>query len=160
MLRRQISSGYGPKWSHRWLFGDYPARRHDRIVYSESGLEERLSAFPAYTLYGDAWYRGILRFERPYTNFQARSGLSATEIDFNSQILKLRVSVKLLFGSMKRLWNYLDRRHRLYRDNLPAHVRAAAILTNFLTCLQKGNQASDTFELASPSLGDYLRGNL
>ena len=142
------------------FFGAYPARRHDRIVYNESGLEERLGAILEYTLYGDAGYRGIHRIERPYINYQARGGLSDEEANFNSQMSKLRVSVEMMFGMMKRSWGYLDRRHRLYKDDLPAHVRVAAIFTNFLTCLQGGNQVSDMFELAPPSLEEYLRGNL
>ena len=142
------------------FFGAYPAGRHDEIVYNKSGLEDRLSAIPEYTLYGDAGYRSIQRIERPYISNQARDGLSDEEANFNSQMSKLHVSVEMMFGMMKMLWSYLDRRHRLYKDDLPAHVRVAAILTNFLTCLQGGNQVSDMFGLAPPSLEEYLRGNV
>jgi hypothetical protein len=108
----------------------------------------------------DAFYRGIRRLEYPHTNYQARGGLSDAELGFNSQMSRLRVSVELLFGTLKRSWGYVDRRHRLYRDHLSAHVRVAAILTNFLTCLQGGNQASDIFGLLPHSLEEYLRGSL
>jgi hypothetical protein len=112
---------------------------------------------------GSSWIldiAGSAALNTPHTNCQARGGLSDAELSFNSQMSRLRVSVELIFGMIKRSWSYIDRRHRVYKDNLSAHVRIAALLMNFLTYSQGGNQASDIFGLLPPSLEEYLQSSL
>ena len=83
--------------------------------------------------------------------------LSEEEQEYNSSMSKVRIAVEWGFLKVVTVFAYMDHSKQLKVWGTPVapYYTAASILTNVHTCLY-GNQTSRYFEVAPPSLIDYL----
>jgi hypothetical protein len=138
------------------LFGPIEGRRHDCFLLRESKLDS-VFADPrsvGYHIYGDPAYpiRGYM-----LSGYKG-SNLSEAQKLFNSQMSKVRESVEWGFKIIITNWAFLDfeKNLKVFLSPVAKMYSVAGLLTNFLTCLQRGNQISDYFELRAPTIYEYI----
>ena len=83
--------------------------------------------------------------------------LTPAEKEFNYKISSLRVSVENGFADITRAWGLLSNvsTQCVNRSPVACQYIVAAFLTNCITCFY-GNSVSTRFEIAPPSLEEYL----
>lgn len=141
------------------LYGPVEGRRHDLTLLRESGWndvwgESLFIDGEWYYIYGDSAY--LLRpwLLRPFT----RGVCSGPEAVFNTRMSEARVCVEQNYKDVKQLWCSQDfaRRMKVRQSPISLLYKMSVLLTNFRVCLYKGGQITAYYELAPPSLEEYL----
>ena len=143
------------------LYGPVEGRRHDCALLRLSGLIDQFEARPLYTVngqrfavYGDPAYPLKEYILCPFKG----ANLTPEEGQFNSQMSSVRECVEWGFGKIVQLWAFLDfkKNLKLLLQPVAKYYILGGLLTNCHTCVY-GSQTSDYFDLAPPTLEDYLR---
>ena len=76
---------------------------------------------------------------------------------YNKSMSEVRVAVELLFGDICNYFKFIDFRRQMKVNLSPVGkiYFVCALLENARTCLY-GNQVSEMFEIAPPSLNEYF----
>ncbi|KAH9074077.1 hypothetical protein Ae201684P_015975 [Aphanomyces euteiches] len=143
------------------MYGPIEGRRHDVILLKESGVGQKwLShACPGTYVYGDPAYPLRPWLISPYKGAR----LTSAQASFNKKMNSVRVSVEWCFAGILRDWAFLN-----YKKNLKVFLSPVAkmyligvLLSNCIACTSRdtivGNQTSQFFNLAPPSLENYLK---
>jgi nuclease HARBI1 len=134
--------------------------RNDLRMWHESGLDATLT--PLVTrgnyvnhLYGDKAYQGQNLIMAPY-----RAPLTPPQKVYNAAMSGLRVAVEHGFGRVTSLWAYTDLKKSQKTLLVPtaSYYYAMVLFTNLRTCMNGGNQISEQFDMAPPSVDEYLLG--
>jgi hypothetical protein len=147
------------------LAGPVRGRRHDTHLLRKSKLLVRLKAACAaagyvdgtYCLYADAGYHIspflIAAFRR------AAGAMPAAKAALNRVMSGVRIAVEWGFGRVTNLFGALDytRRQQVNRTPVGLMYRTAVILANAHCCLY-GNQTTQAFDVAPPTLEEYFQG--
>lgn len=139
------------------LYGPEAGRHHDLYLLSRSGIREIIQDNPdfnGYILYGDSGYCCSDIICTPFKSVL----LSPEEREFNQTMSSVRESVEWAFGRVSVLFAFLyyERTLKILLSPIGEYYKVGILLTNLRTILSKGNQISDYFDLATPSLHDYL----
>jgi hypothetical protein len=138
------------------FFGPVEGRRHDLTLMRESKLDDLFDDPRArgYHIYGDAAYpnRGYL-----ISGYKGEN-LSPEEMQFNMLMSKCRESVEWGFKELAVNWAFLDfhKNLKVFLSPVGKLFTVGALLTNFLTCLRRGNQISEYFNMQPPSIEEYI----
>ena len=143
-------------------FGPIHGRRHDSYMLDQSRLVRVMRrccrlAGKTYQLYGDPAYPQSPWIGGPFRH----ADLDHAETQFNALMSSTRISNEWGFGRVKLLWAYLDFENgqKIYLNDVKKYWPVAQILTNCHTCLYY-NQVSDYFDVAPPTLQDYVANNV
>ncbi|ETV82890.1 hypothetical protein H257_04665 [Aphanomyces astaci] len=147
-----------PDGIYEHFFGPVEGRRHDATMLRESGLIKYLggcrNVFWGKAMYGDPAY-GIV----PYliSGFKGID-LSNEKMQFNKWMSLVRQSVEWNFKLVKTLWAYISFKmlSKIRLSPVAKVVAIAMVLTNCHCCYFRGNQISEFFNLAPPTLRQYL----
>lgn len=142
------------------LSGPYEGRRHDAGVFARSGLLEQLQQHmnlpggETYALFGDSAFPFSVYLQKGY----AGNHLTPAQEAFNARMSSVRQAVEWSFEEITTYWPYLDmkRQQKVGLQPVGLHFRVAVLLINCLTCMKRGNEVSDYFQLSPPILQDYL----
>ena len=145
------------------LHGPFEGRRHDDRVFGQTGLREQLQnrmLLPAgvYALYADAAYPLSLYLQKGYQGHH----LTPAQQVFNTSMSSARQSVEWSFGEISTIFAFVDmrRQQKVALQPIGLYYRMAVLLNNCRLCLLRGNQTSDTFQIAPPLLREYLQWHL
>jgi hypothetical protein len=144
------------------LFGPFVGRTNDWGMYNASRVPRRLHRMmpadgprPMLYLYGDPAYHlshGVM------SPFGPRKQISSRKRRFNKTLSRHRISVEHSFGQIFNLFKSLSFQKglRVGDQAVAAFFLVAALLCNCWTCLNEGNQTSMKYQLAPPTLAEYL----
>jgi hypothetical protein len=123
----------------------------------DSQIVARFAANPPlrrYVLYGDKGYQTGGCIVTPHKGIN----LTEAQAEVNARLGAVHVTVEWFFGMVVNLWQSVAFRHnqRIYLDACGSQHRVAVLLTNVHTCLRGGNAIAQAFDLAPPSLEEYL----
>jgi len=138
------------------MWGPFPGRRHDVAMLRESGLLALLrEVFPEFGIYGDPAYPLSFILVRP---FRGAAVLPEAEASFNTEMSSVRESVEWGFGMLTNTWQSFSftRKEKMLERPLALYYQVATLLMNCRTCMRGGNITSTYFNLAPPSLEQYL----
>jgi len=142
------------------LFGPVEGRRHDMLLYHESGIDAQLEATllideTQFGIYGDSAY--IIRswIQRGYG---AWPDGDAEEQAYDGAMNRLREAVEWGFKEVKHQFTSLDfkRKLKICETSVGAQYLSGALLWNMRSCFY-GNQTSKYFDCAAPSMKRYLQ---
>ncbi|OWZ11991.1 hypothetical protein PHMEG_00014915 [Phytophthora megakarya] len=135
-------------------------RLHDSTMLRDSMLFPYLENHSvvqeqAVLMYGDPAYGIDAMLCSPFHDAQ----MGSAEKRFNELMSKNRVSIEWMFGILKSKWAFIDwnKKHKILLTPVARMVRVAMLLTNAMTCVHEGNQISDHFDCAPPTLEEYFR---
>ena len=177
--QRQVYSGYkkahglkyqavmGPNGLILDLYSCVVGRRSDSYMLTRSQLLQRMDKLCAdanaiFYLYADPAYPTHLRLLRGY-----KGAMTAAQRAFVSEMNPLRTSVEWGFAIVLNDWSYVDykKNGKLQLQPISKFYVAACLLSNMKTCVTaehaldgKGNQVAVKFNVAPPTLHDYLWG--
>ena len=142
------------------LSGPYEGRRHDAGVFGESGLLQELQEHMnkpnggMYALYGDAACPLSLHLQKGYTG----NNPTPQQERYNAAMSSARQAVEWSFKDVMTYFPYGDmkRQQNFGLQAVGLHYRVSVLLVNILTCVKRGNQGSDHFQLSPPTLQEYL----
>jgi hypothetical protein len=144
------------------VYGPVEGRRHDAAIFWESGLPMSLQLLVdaggnPYLIYADAAYPLLPHLIKGFNN----APVGSPQALFNMLMSRTRMNNEWGFNLITNSFSAVDftRWQRIYATSPGALYQLAALLTNCLTCIRGGNQISDYFDCAPPSLTDYLAGN-
>jgi hypothetical protein len=141
------------------LFGPIEGRRHDCILLRESNLDSIFDdpRSTGYHIYGDPAYarRGYM-----LSGYKG-SNLTDAQKLFNTRMSKVRESVEWGFKLIITNWAFLDfeKNLKVFLSPVAKMYSVGALLTNFLTCMQRGNQISDYFQVTPPTIAQLIGDN-
>ena len=140
------------------LCGPFEGKRHDSIMLNQSGLLDELRRVAIYNgqplcLYGDPAYPLGIHLQAPYKG----NNLTPQMELYNKSMSEVRVAVELLFGDICNYFKFIDFKRQMKVNLSPVGkiYFVCALLENARTCLY-GNQVSEMFEIAPPSLNEYF----
>ncbi|KAM7291994.1 uncharacterized protein ISCGN_025280 [Ixodes scapularis] len=142
------------------LDGPYRGRRHDAGMLQRSCLYEKLQRLVqgrSYVLYGDPAYPIKALIIKPY----GVSGATAPQQLFNSRMSTVRQAVEWGFGKIVAEFAFVDfkKNQKILRQRVARMYKVATILANCHTCTY-GSQVASFFDLAPPTLQEYLSSGL
>ncbi|ODQ69170.1 hypothetical protein LIPSTDRAFT_30961 [Lipomyces starkeyi NRRL Y-11557] len=176
--QRLVSSGYKRAHGFKYqavvtpdglitsLFGPMEGKIGDWNMLKESGLEDILkninSLFPDghhLYIYGDPAYSEGYGIMGPFKLTPSHLVLTREESEFNVRMSGVRIAVEQLFGLVLNKWAYNGYKYGLRQQStaVAAHYMVSVLLTNIQTCLEGGNEVSQSFHCIPPSLDDYLK---
>ena len=142
------------------LFGPVEGKRHDSAILAMLGLLQTLQRYShgpngeVLCIFGDPAYPLRRNLLAPYNGAQ----LTQEQIDFNSSMNKVRVTVEWMFGEVTNNFKFTD-----FKKNLKIGLscvgkfyKVTAVLTNAHTCLYKNN-VSQYFAIDPPLLEEYFQ---
>ena len=145
--------------------GPWPGKYHDSRIFTESGLEDRMSQSvvfnppgePPFHLYGDQAYGSSRHIISPFRGY----ALSAEENNANRIMSELRISVEWGFGIISRLFAFTEfaENQKIGLQPVGVYYRVATIFTNLYTCFN-GNIVSSFFGTQPPTVESYLHRDL
>lgn len=148
------------------LYGPTSCRTNDRKIVEKSKINRKLRRLQRfntvqYRTYGDALYTNHSHVRARHRRNQHFSQSKRNE---NYIMSKVRIAVEWAFKKVKGLWPYLkdlDNCRIMSRSssNIAFVFRACVILTNLHTCLY-GSQTGLYFECESPTLDEYMMGDI
>jgi nuclease HARBI1 len=145
------------------LYGPFPGKDNDWNIYSQSRIKQRLQRLftsdrQMLWLYGDPAYSQSFGILAPYKHSSGRHALPREHQQFNYRMSKYRISVEHSFGAVWRKWTYTGfaKSLRNGQQALGSIYRTAVLLDNCITCLRGGNQTSKKYNMAPPSIEEYL----
>ncbi|KAF0743929.1 hypothetical protein Ae201684_001571 [Aphanomyces euteiches] len=169
-LQRSVYNGHPRRHCLNWqgitcpdgimasMYGPVEGRRHDSTVLAKSEVLKEFQADQAFqnaVVYGDPAYSCSAFVVCPFSN--PRPG--SCEAKFNARMSSVRESVEWGFGRIKVLWPFIDfdKKQKALEAPIGKIFNIAVLLSNCHCCLQPlGNQISMYFDLAPPTLNDYL----
>ena len=89
-----------------------------------------------------------------------KPAVTAAQRMYNKAMSQLRVAVENGFGRVTQLWSFTDMK-RIQRSLLQptgAYYHVMVLFVNLRTCIDGGNQVSDTFGVHPPTINEYLAG--
>lgn len=118
---------------------------------------QRLVQGRSYVLYGDPAYPIKALIIKPY----GVSGATAMQQLFNSQMSTVRQAVEWGFGKIVAEFAFVDfkKNQKILRQRVARMYKVATILANCHTCTY-GSQVASFFDLAPPTLQEYLSSGL
>jgi hypothetical protein len=141
------------------LSGPWEGRHHDSWILRQSGTLATLLKLidgmgQIFCVYGDSGYPLSLHLQVPWPLVVPGS----PHARFNRIMSRLRITVEWGFGIISNLWSGTDfkRWMRCFLTLPGLKYRVAGLLTNFHCCIRGGNQISKYFDVAPPSLEEYL----
>lgn len=145
------------------LFGPFPARRNDALIYRESLTPDLLEEImpqdgtngPVYAVYGDLAYpQSVYLFGGFYG-----AAPDSPEAIFNSQMSSARIVVEWGFNNVSQKWAHLDFRRsmQIFKQPIAQQYVNCAFLTNLSNCFY-GSSTCTYFgqDLPSIRLHEYL----
>jgi hypothetical protein len=135
-------------------------RRGDGFVLRKSGLipflRQHSIVFGLYRILGDSAYPNNDVMLSVFKGNPARLPPHASA--FNNIVCPLRTSVEWGYEKIIKYWAFLDfkKQMKIGRSGIIAMWHMAVFLTNVVTCAKGGNQISTYFNLAPPSLENYV----
>ena len=141
------------------LFGPVEGKRHDSAMLAMSGLLPNLQQYShgphgeLLCLYGDPTYPLRRNLQGPFKGAR----LNQQEIDFNTTMSSVRVSVEWLFGDIIENFKFTDfkKNQKIGLSCIGKAYRVSALMTNAHTCLYRNN-ASFFFDMEPPLLEEYF----
>ena len=132
-------------------------RRGDGYVLRRSGLIAFLQNHPILHLFqalGDSAYPNC---DVMVSIFKG-TNLPPASLAFNAVMCPIRTSVEWGYEKVVRYWAFLDfkKAMKIRKSAIVPMWHLAIFLTNCLTCAKRGNQISKYFNVAPPSLDDYI----
>ena len=140
------------------LSGPFEGKRNGSVMLHEFGLLNGLRQVAFYKghplcLYGDPAYPLGVHLQAPFRNNNLTPKITLS----SKAMSEVRVSVELLFGNICNYFKFID-----FKKQMKVHLSAVgkmnfvcALLENAQTCIY-GNQLSEVFEIAPPSLNDFF----
>ena len=139
--------------------GPVEGRRHDITLLRISDILAHIRRSPilrqhSFRIYGDPAY---VTNDIIITPFKG-AVLTPEQSVFNTKMSKVRVSIEWEFGIVKRMFAFIDwaKGQKILLSPVAVLFKAAVFLTNVHTCVNRGNQISDFFQLDPPTLEEYL----
>jgi hypothetical protein len=143
--------------------GPWSGRRHDSYIYKHSALPTVFDDLPVVTIdgkvapvavYADPGYFLSTRILMPFPDGRDCPMHQA----FNVSMSRLRITVEWGYSRVTRLWKHLNyaENQKVFKSPIGAQYMVAVVLTNVLTCVDGGNEISDYFQCAPPTLEEYL----
>ncbi|CAN0432406.1 unnamed protein product [Pylaiella littoralis] len=146
------------------LWGPVMGTRHDNYLLAQSGLMQKVathfnspSGHP-YCLYGDPAYGLSNHLLSPFST-TTNGPLTPEMADFNKRMSHCRVTVEWGFKEMTGKWAFVNMKpqQKFLLSPVGIQYRVATLLSNWHSCLNGGNQISQYFGVAPPSLEEYLK---
>jgi hypothetical protein len=142
--------------------GPWSGRRHDSYIYKRT-LPSVLQDLPVLhfedlrvpvAVYADPGYFLTTRVLMPFPTGREDAHHQA----FNVTMSRARITVEWGYSRVSSLWRHLNFKdnQKVFLSPIGAQYMVAVLLTNVVTCLDSGNQISDYFGVAPPSLEVYL----
>ena len=141
------------------LYGPVEGKRHDSSMLAESSLYNQLVLYSRATngdplcLYGDPAYPHRPQLQSPFKGAR----LTQNEMDWNSAMSSVRVSVEWVFKDIINYCKFLD-----FKKNLKVQLSAvgkmyiACTLLHNARCCLYGSTTSKYFEVQPPTLQEYF----
>ncbi|CAM9645762.1 unnamed protein product, partial [Heterosigma akashiwo] len=149
-LRYQMITTADGMIVHMW--GPIGGRWPDSTIVRDSGILDILRVhYDAFCVWGDAGYALCRWILRPFLRRAANEEQRAWQAEVN----KCRISVDWNFGLIATNFPALKQQQKVLMSPIARHYLVAAVLTNCLTCLKGGNQASMYFDMRPPTLEEY-----
>lgn len=120
-------------------------------------LKEALDDEEAVYIYGDPAYIGSFGILGAYVRRPERP-LAPHELAFNHIMSTVRITIEQCFGGITNRWRQNSQRMRVGSSAVASHYMVSVLLENMLVCLRGGNQVSDYFSCAPPTVEEYLAG--
>jgi hypothetical protein len=147
----------------RDCYGPEPGAHHDIFLWRRSRVGPLLDLLPRhpegepYFIFGDSAYKGE-KVAAVVVGGDRRFRLTREMSNFNQRMNRARVTVEWQFGRIFALWKGVHYFMKLKSGQSPVaqYYLCATLLTNFLTCLDGGNQTSAYFDCPPPTLQEYL----
>lgn len=149
------------------LYGPFKGPTGDWHMWNVSGLDDELRAVfrrlpnnQHLYLYGDLAYWPAFGVMGPHRDVRGGTeGLTPIQKAANLTMSTARITVEWGFGRNVNLWgiNSYKRGSKIMASPVAMYYVASTLLTNLRTCMDGRNQTSDTFQLAPPSVEEYLR---
>ena len=138
--------------SHLW--GPLEGRRHDITLLRKSQLEQNLKGFEGYFIYGDPAYSHSERFCCPF-----QPAITDAQKEMNRRLSSVREAVEWGFSEVVKYFAFVDFKKQLKIQKTPVAnlYKVAVFFTNLVTITRGGNTCSDYFNLAPPSMEEYLQ---
>ena len=140
----------------------YPASRNDVAIWHACGLREQLVPLvtqgqTVYHIFGDKAYQGEALVMAPF-----KAAVTDGQRLYNTAMSQLRVSVEHGYARLTNLWSFTDvkRQQRSLLQPCGAYYHAMVLFANLRTCMDGGNQISDTFVMTPPTMVEYLNGQM
>lgn len=141
---------------------EFFGRAHDRSIlrsteYAERGLILKGRDGRQLYTYGDSGYRPeegcVKASHRPYIN----RPVGPEQREDNARMATARIAIENIFSRLVNLWKILVMKFKL-RLNCESEkiVHIAFFLTNVITCLERGNQISQRFNVYPPTAAEYI----
>ena len=147
----------------RDFYGPVAGAHHDLFLWKKCGVGPLLDLLPLhpsgerYFIFGDSAYRGEKKAP-VVVGGDRRFKLTKRMAKFNQRMNRARVTVEWAFGRVFALWKGVHYFMKLKsgQTSVAHYMLCANLLTNFLTCLDRGNQTSMYFQCRPPTLQEYL----
>jgi hypothetical protein len=77
---------------------------------------------------------------------------------FNVTMSRVRITVEWGYSRVSRLWQHINFKdnQKVFKSPIGAQYMVAVLLTNAITCIDRGNEISDYFGCAPPTLEDFF----
>jgi hypothetical protein len=142
--------------------GPWSGRRHDSYIYKHT-LPNVLHELPVLNVgdtmvpvavYADPGYFLSTRVLMPFPDGRE----CALHQAFNVTMSRARISVEWGYSRVSRLWQHLNFKDNLkvFKSPIGAQYVVGVLLTNAVTCIDRGNQISQYFRCMPPTLEDYF----
>jgi nuclease HARBI1 len=142
--------------------GPWSGRRHDSYVYKRT-LPHVLHELPVMqcdetavpvAVYADPGYFLSTRVLMPYPDGRECSLHQA----FNVTMSRMRITVEWGYSRVSRLWQHINftDNQKVFKSPIGAQYMVAVLLTNAITCIDRGNEISDYFGCAPPTLEEFF----
>ena len=142
--------------------GPWSGRRHDSYIYKrtlppvlhELPVIEVGSTMTPVAVYADPGYFLTTRILMPFPDGRE----CPTHHAFNVIMSRKRITVEWGYSRVVALWKHLDFKNnqKVFKSPIGAQYIVAVLLTNVVTCLDRGNEISDYFGTAPPTLEQFL----
>ena len=141
------------------LYGPEVGRHHDLTLLRKSNLLPQLETTlkigdRQFYLYGDSAYTLKPWIQVPFSKLP----LSGVQLEFNRLMSTVRVPVEWHYKDLKQIWKRNDISRGLHVRQCPVGLlyRVSALLLNFKSCLEKGDQIANYFKCVAPEFTEYI----
>lgn len=148
------------------LYGPVEGRKHDMLLWNESGIADKLAAHAVipdldnpeitcpYQVYGDAAYQLSPHVLSPFSGPGVHT---QDEQRWNGVMRRDQVSIENAFAILGNLWPFLHSTYKLWVYSSPVghYYCVVALLTNAVNCCNP-NQIAQHFDCQLPTLTEYF----
>lgn len=147
-----------------YLWGPVNGCQHDKHMLDLSGLMSFLESHmndangSPYCLYGDPAYGQSEHLCTPFAP-GVDGELNEQMKKFNKSMSRCRVTVEWCLKELTSKWAFVDmtRQQKTLLSPVGTQYRVCVLLSNFHSCLNGGNQISQFFGVAPPSLDNIFK---